>query len=97
VGALLFQMKMIAVSPVLKFWIYVWCGNQSNKKYLEKNNIINTTYFNFSSAYSLILETFPQLMIQCVNSSLVSTWSTIGAVSIAMSGICTYSVIIITY
>jgi hypothetical protein len=86
VGALLFQMKMVAVGPVLNFWIYIWSDTIAAKKKLEENDIINATYFNISSVNSLILETFPQLLIQCINSSLVSNWSTIGAVSILMSG-----------
>jgi hypothetical protein len=87
VGALLFQMKMVAVGPVLNFWIYIWSDTMAAKKKLEESDIINATYFNISSVNSLILETFPQLLIQCINSSLVSTWSTIGAVSIVMSGV----------
>ncbi len=86
IGALLFQMKMVAVGPVLNFWIYIWSDNQVAKTKLEENHIINATYFNISSVNSLVLETVPQLLIQCINSSLVSNWSTIGAVSIAMSG-----------
>ncbi len=79
---------MIAVGPVLNFWIYIWSDNLAAKKKLKKTHVINATYFNISSLNSLILETFPQLLIQCINSSLMSNWSTIGAVSIAMSGIC---------
>jgi hypothetical protein len=75
VGAVLFQMKMVAVGPVLNFWIYVWSDNLVAKMKLEKKNIINATYFNISSVNSLILETVPQLLIQSINSSLVSTWS----------------------
>jgi ABC-type glycerol-3-phosphate transport system permease component len=85
-GAILFQMKMVVVGPVFNFWIHIWSDNLAAKKKLEENQIVNLTYFNVASVNSLILETFPQLLIQCVNSSLVSTWSTIGAVSIAMSG-----------
>jgi hypothetical protein len=89
VGAILFQMKMIALSPVWNFWISIWSDNKlADNKNLEKNHIVNTAYFNVSSVSTLVLETFPQLIIQCINSSLVSTWSTIGAVSIAMSGMC---------
>jgi hypothetical protein len=87
VGALLFQMKMIAVGPVLNFWVFIWSDNLLALKHFEEKQVINATYFNIASANSLILETLPQLLIQCVNSSLVSNWSTIGAVSIAMSGI----------
>jgi hypothetical protein len=86
VGGILFQMKMVAVGPVLNFWILIWSDNETAKKKLEENHVINLMYFNVSSVNSLILETLPQLLIQCINSSLVSNWSTIGAVSIAMSG-----------
>jgi hypothetical protein len=86
VGALLFQMKMVAVGPVLNFWIFIWSDALAAKKKLDENHVINTRYFNLSSVNSLILETLPQLLIQIVNSSLVSNWSMIGAVSIAISG-----------
>jgi hypothetical protein len=88
VGALLFQMKIVAVVPVMNFWIYVWSDNESAKLQITENNkkAFNAKYYNVSSANSLVLETFPQLLIQCINSSLVSNWSIIGAVSIAVSG-----------
>ncbi len=87
IGITLFQMKMIALVPVLKFWIFIWSDSSSAKKRIQKEtqSVLNATYFNVASVNSLLLETFPQLLIQCINNSLVGTWSTIGKISVAIS------------
>ena len=73
VGYLLYSVKLLAIRPVRNFWVQLWTGTDK----FDIVEPVDLTILNESLYAELWVETIPQLILQCVNNTLMQSWSTI--------------------
>jgi hypothetical protein len=80
-GVLLHAMKVMVISFVSNAWFQVW--TQSHRH--DEDFAVDTGALNRSLLHELLFETTPQLILQCINNSLLGYWSPVAYFSVIFS------------
>ena len=80
-GCFLYVSKIFAINQVANLWYEVWSGS----KLYNKTQLINGRLLNESIYTEIFYETFPQLVIQLFNNSLLDRWSPLAIFSMVFS------------
>jgi len=81
VGLVLFQSKTLATRRAWNLWFYMWSGDDE----FHKSTQVDLAIFNGSMVAEFLLETLPQLCLQCANNALVNGWGAVAILSLVFS------------
>jgi photosystem II stability/assembly factor-like uncharacterized protein len=84
-GIFLETTKLIHITSIWNLWFRIWT---SSDDFLDiGDGILDTHSFHYAMLFEFFLETFPQLILQGVNNTLVSSWTShyIGIISFVIS------------
>ena len=88
-------MKSLPIIGVYNMWLYLYSGVYNNSvvgytkdNRLDANSIIDKTILNESIYSEILLESFPQMLIQIINNILMGgSWSAVSYISVLLSGL----------
>lgn len=70
-GCFLYSTKVWSIGPVKNFWLRVWTGSDKFSTKL----VINPSILNESIYLEIVFETFPQLIIQIINNTMLGNFN----------------------
>jgi hypothetical protein len=91
-GVYLETTKLIHITSIWNLWFRLWT---SSDDFLDiGDGVLDTHSFHYAILLEFFLETFPQLILQAVNNSLVSSWTShyIGIISFVISCLMAFNV-----
>jgi hypothetical protein len=80
-GSLLFLTKSFAVGKVHNWWMEIWLGNDS----LNTDVFVDGPLLNEAIYTEIVYETYPQLILQFTNNSLLGNWTPLSIFSMTFS------------
>jgi hypothetical protein len=88
VGIYLFQSKVICIGSIWNYWLGHWIGDErfNELNLLQPDSHIDFAILNESLFSEFLFETFPQLLLQIINTSLVGGTNFAFIFSVALSG-----------
>ena len=82
-GLFLQTFKLMSLISISNVWYFVWTGSNE----LEETELaIDTEELNKNILYELLFESFPQIIFQVINNTLLNYWSPLAITSLFFSG-----------
>ena len=81
-GMFLYVSNLLSITRIKRFWLLVWTGIEQDE-FLE---VADPHTLNECIYGTILLESFPQLVIQAINNSKLNMWTNIAILSSVISG-----------
>ena len=83
-GMFLYATNLFSISRIKRFWLFLWTGI----KQVETPDEIVDSYTHNPCLYNtILLESFPQILIQTINNSKLNNWTDLAIISSVISGL----------
>ena len=82
-GIFLYATNLFSITRIKQFWVFLWTGiKQDEILEIADSYTLNTCLYT-----TILLESFPQMLIQTINNSKLNNWTSLAIISSVISGL----------
>jgi hypothetical protein len=83
-GMFLYATNLFSITRIKRFWLFLWTGIRQNE---IPGEIVDSYTLNACLYNTILLESFPQILIQTINNSKLNKWTDLAIISSVISGL----------